>query len=65
MARSGANQGVVRQFLYGEDGGDGAWVEKQKFPSSSARAMINRESLLHQPCEGERQAGSRDARRAA
>ena len=27
------NQGHVVQFLYGEDGGDGAWVEKQKFPS--------------------------------
>jgi len=27
------NQGNVVQFLYGEDGGDGVWVEKQKFAS--------------------------------
>ena len=27
------NQGHIVQFLYGEDGGDGAWVEKQRFPS--------------------------------
>ncbi|KAH8090033.1 DNA-directed 5'-3' RNA polymerase [Aureococcus anophagefferens] len=35
------NQGNVVQFLYGEDGGDGVWVEKQKFAS----LLLNNDEL--------------------
>ena len=35
------NQGNVVQFLYGEDGGDGVWVEKQRFAS----LLLNNDEL--------------------
>ena len=56
------NQGHAVQFLYGEDGGDGAWVEKQKFPHYLGDDQLRKAYSINL-AEGRDKQGPADARR--